>query len=107
MRKQITCLTAAALVIGAHAAFAQGFTPPTFAGLDKDKNGSLSKAEVAEWAKTIPAGPNGAINADDVFARWDTNKDGSVSQQEFDNRPRPGGGGGGPPGGGGGGPPRN
>jgi len=37
----------------------------------------------------------------DVFGRWDANKDGSVSKQEFDSRPRGGG-----PGGGGGGPPR-
>jgi len=104
MRKQLSWLTAAGLVVGAHAAFAQ-FTPPTFAGIDTDKNGSLSKAEVAAWVKTIPAGgPNGPPNADDVFARWDTNKDGSVSQQEFDARPRPAGGGG-PPGAGGGAPP--
>ncbi len=91
------------LVAAAGAAVAQppggGFTPPTFDGLDTDKNGSLSQAEVAVWVKTIPAGPQGAPSAADVFGRWDANKDGSVSRQEFDSRPRPQGPGGGAPGG--------
>ncbi len=95
-----------ALVAGAAGAQAPGggggFTPPTFDGIDKDKNGSLSQAEVAAWVATIPAGPNGAQNPADVMGRWDANKDGSVSKAEFDARPRPqgGGGGGGPPPGG-------
>jgi hypothetical protein len=89
----------------AQAAYAQ-FQAPTFAGIDTDKNNSLSKEEVATWVKTIPGGgPNGAPNADDVFGRWDANKDGSVSQAEFDARPRPAGPGGAPPGAGGGAPP--
>ena len=102
-------MTLLGLVLVAGAAGAQapggggGFTPPTFDGIDKDKNGSLSQAEVGEWVKTIPAGgPNGPPNAADVFGRWDANKDGSVSKAEFDARPRQGGGGGGggpPPGG--------
>lgn len=91
------------LVLVAGAAGAQapggGFTPPTFDGIDKDKNGSLSQAEVAAWVATIPAGPNGAQNPADVMGRWDANKDGSVSKAEFDARPRPQGGGGPPPGG--------
>ncbi len=92
------------LAAAAGAALAQapgGFTPPTFAGIDTDKNGSLSKAEVGTWVATIPAGgPNGPPNADTVFGNWDTNKDGSVSSAEFDARPRPAGpGGGAPPGG--------
>lgn len=97
-----------ALVAGAAAAQAPGggggFTPPTFDGLDKDKNGSLSQAEVGEFVKTIPAngGANGPPDAATIFGRWDANKDGSVSKAEFDSRPRgggPGGGGGPPPGG--------
>src|SRR5262245_39548891 len=108
MKLRIAFVSAFTLLIGAHA-WAQppaGFTPPTFDGLDKDKNGSLSKEEVAAWAKTIQGGPNGPPDADAIFARWDANKDGKVSKEEFDARPR---GGGGPPGGGagGGGPPRN
>jgi hypothetical protein len=97
--RTILCLAfGGALAIAVHVASAQG-TPPSFAGIDTDKNNSLSKAEVAAWLKGRPAGPNGAPNADDVFARWDANKDGSVSQAEFDARPRPAGpgGGGGPP----------
>src|SRR5262245_60297727 len=95
------------LVLVAGAAGAQapggggGFTPPTFDGIDKDKNGSLSQAEVAAWVATLPAGPNGARDPAAIFTGWDANKDGSVSKAEFDARPRPGGGGGGgpPPGG--------
>jgi hypothetical protein len=94
-----------ALVAGAAGAQAPGgggFTPPTFAGIDTDKNGSLSKAEVGAWVATIPAGgPNWPPNVDTVFGNWDANKDGSVSQAEFDARPRPAGPGGGPPPGGG------
>jgi len=84
---------AVALASAAGWALAQApgaFTPPTFDGLDTDKNGSLSQEEVARFVATIPAGgPNPAPNAADVFGRWDTNKDGSVSRQEFDVRPRP------------------
>lgn len=100
MRK--TVIAFALVVAGSALAQAPGgFTPPTFAGLDTDKSGSLSKAEVQAFVATIPAGPNGAPNVDTVFGNWDANKDGSVSQAEFDARPRPGGGGGGgpPPGG--------
>ena len=102
-------ITMVGLVLVAGAAGAQapgggggGFTPPTFDGLDKDKNGSLSQAEVAAWVATLPANPNGpARNPADILGRWDTDKNGSVSKAEFDARPRQGGGGGG----GGGGPP--
>ena len=105
--KRYALMLAPALALAAGIAAAQGggggFTPPTFDGLDKDKNGSLSQAEVAEWAKGIQGGPNGPPDPAQIFARWDTDKNGSVSKAEFDARPR--GGGGGPPGGGGGGPP--
>ena len=102
MRIRLAFVSAFTLLIGAYA-WAQppaGFTPPTFDGLDKDKNGSLSKEEVAAWAKTITGGPNGPPNPDEIFARWDANKDGKVSKEEFDSRPRGGGApGGAPPGG--------
>jgi hypothetical protein len=89
------------LVAAAGTATAQapgGFTPPTFDGLDTDKNGSLSQEEVAKFVATIPAGgANGPPQAATVFGNWDANKDGSVSRQEFDSRPRPGGPGGAAP----------
>ena len=98
MKKTVFAL---ALVSAAGWAFAQppaGFTPPTFDGLDTDKNGSLSQAEVAVFVATIPAGgPNGPPQAATVFGNWDANKDGSVTRAEFDARPRPAGPGGGPP----------
>ncbi|HVS24313.1 MAG TPA: EF-hand domain-containing protein [Gammaproteobacteria bacterium] len=104
MRVRLSFVSALTLLIGT-AVWAQAqFTPPTFDGIDKDKSGKLSKEEVAAWVKTLPPGPNGPRNADEVFARWDTNKDGSVSKEEFDARPR-GGQGQGPGGGAGGGPP--
>jgi len=104
MRIRLSFVSALTLLIGT-AVWAQAqFTPPTFDGIDKDKNGKLSKEEVAAWVKTLPPGPNGPRSADEVFARWDTNEGGSVSKEEFDARPR-GGQGQGPGGGAGGGPP--
>lgn len=102
MRTQIA--VACILLAGAGTAAAQppgGFTPPTFDALDTDKNGSLSKPEVAAFFAGRPGGPQGAPNADAVFGRWDANGDGSVSKEEFDSRPRQGGPGGPPPGAGG------
>ncbi len=124
MLKKAVVLTALISVLGAgHFAMAQppggggpggGFTPPTFADYDKDKNGKITKEEIAAYnaarAAAAPGGGGGRPpqNPDEVLGRWDTNKDGTVSQAEFDARPRgqggPGGGGGG--GGGAGGPPR-
>ena len=91
MRTHIALASALALALGAQIASAQ-FTPPTWDGLNTDKNDSLSKEEVAAWVTTLGAGPNGPVNADEVFGRWDANKDGSVSKEEFDTRPRPQGG---------------
>jgi Ca2+-binding EF-hand superfamily protein len=83
---------AAVLVLIAGAPFAWGQQQQlSFEYLDTDSNGSLSKEEVAAFATRIPRRPN----PDEVFARWDTNKDGQVSKEEFDGRPR--GGGGSPP----------
>ena len=98
MRTQISLASALTLIIGAQTAWGQQFTPPTFDGLDTDKNGSLSREEVGVFVAGIPAGgPQGPPNADEVFGRWDANKDGSVSREEFDSRPRPPGAGGPPP----------
>jgi hypothetical protein len=98
MRKTVIAL---ALAVAAGSALAQppaGFTPPTFDGLDTDKSGSLSQAEVAVFVARIPAGgPNGPPQAATVFGNWDANKDGAVSRAEFDARPRPAGPGGAEP----------
>jgi hypothetical protein len=123
MLKKAITVTALVAALGAgHSVMAQppggggGFTPPTFADYDKDKNGKITKEEIAAYnAARAAAAPAGAParppqDADAILARWDTNKDGVVSQEEFDARPRggPGGGPGGPggPPGAGGPPPR-
>jgi hypothetical protein len=98
-------LVAAAGLAGAQPPGGGGGGAPTFEGLDTNKNGSLAKEEVAAFFAGRPAGPNGPPNVDEVFGRWDGNKDGSVSKAEFDARPRPAGPGGGPPPAAGGAPP--
>ena len=98
MRKHSYLASVLALTFSAHTAWAQQFTPPTFEGLDTDKSGALSKEEVAAFAAGIPAGPNGPVTADSILGRWDANKDGSVTKEEFDNRPPHPGAGGPPPG---------
>ena len=105
MKKTVLALSVLGVAGWAFAQAPGGFTPPTFAGLDTDKNGSLSKAEVDAWSATIPGGGQGAQQRGNVFDRWDANKDGSVSQAEFDGRPRPQGGPGAGGGAGGGTPP--
>ncbi|HUQ51825.1 MAG TPA: EF-hand domain-containing protein [Gammaproteobacteria bacterium] len=92
-------VVASALAAAAGWAFAQppgGFTPPSFAGLDTDKSGGISQAEVAAFFANAPANAN-RPPPEQIFANWDANKDGSVSQAEFDARPRPQGPGGPPP----------
>ena len=96
MRKYTYLASVLALAFSAHAAWAQQFTPPTFEGLDTNKDGKLSTEEVGAFAANIPAGPNGAVSADMIMSRWDADKDGVVTREEFDNRPRRGGGPGGP-----------
>jgi Ca2+-binding EF-hand superfamily protein len=79
---------AAALVMIAIAPLAWGQQQRlTFEYLDTDKNGSLSKEEVAAFAGRVPSKPK----PEELFARWDTDKDGTVSKQEFEARPRSGG----------------
>jgi len=98
MNKTLIAFAFASMAASALAQAPGGGGPPTFEGLDADKNGSLSQDEIAKFFAGRPAGPNGAPNAADILGRWDANKDGSVSKAEFDARPRPQGGGG-PPGG--------
>ena len=103
--------SAAVVLLGARIASAQP-QPPTFEEIDKDKNGSLSKDEVAAFIEARRAagraggggggpppgaGGGGPPDPAQIFARWDTNGDGKVTKEEFEARPRGGGGGGGPP----------
>jgi hypothetical protein len=90
MKKTVMLASALVLLAGARVGWSQ-FQPPTFDQLDKDKNGSLSKEEVADFFKQFAGQGNGGggPNVDQVFSRWDANGDGSVSKEEFDNRPRP------------------
>ncbi|HVJ30847.1 MAG TPA: EF-hand domain-containing protein [Gammaproteobacteria bacterium] len=98
MKKTLIALAFASMAASAFAQAPGGGGPPTFEGLDADKNGSLSQDEIAKFF-AARGGPNGVPNAADILGRWDANKDGSVSKAEFDARPRPQGGGGPPPGG--------
>ena len=65
---------------------------PVFADIDKNKDGKITKEELAAYFAARPAAPGRpAPDADAMLGRWDTNKDGAVSQAEFDARPRVGG----------------
>ena len=63
-------------------AFAQGMgMTQSFADLDTDDSGTLSKEELA---KVIPE-----ERVDRAFSRWDADENGEISEEEFDNRPPP------------------
>ncbi|HEX6992986.1 MAG TPA: EF-hand domain-containing protein [Gammaproteobacteria bacterium] len=111
---------AAALGTAALTASAQPPGPPSFDQIDADKSGALSEDEVRQFFtrmfQNMPRGPGAGgpgaggpgaggpgaggppIDGNlfgQLFQTWDANKDGSVSREEFDNRPRmqgPGGG---------------
>ena len=90
MTKQITA--AALLLVGSQLAWAQG-GPPNFDALDTDSDGALSLDEVtAMFAAFGGRGGGQAPDPEQIFATWDADEDGSISREEFDNRPRMGGG---------------
>jgi|SRR5690606_8799515 len=125
MRAWTLIAVAAVLGAGAQTASAQPPAPPSFDQIDADKSGSLSQDEVQEFFTRMfqnmpggpgaggpggpgpgPGGPGPGAGGPGVggmlgqlFQNWDANKDGSVSREEFDNRPRMQGPGGGGPGG--------
>ncbi len=77
----------AVIVLGlAPFAFGQGMgmgMTQSFAELDADESGTVSKEELG---KVVPA-----ERVDMVFSRWDADENGEISEEEFDNRPaRPG-----------------
>lgn len=63
-------------------AFGQGMgMTQSFADLDADDSGTLSKEELG---KVIPE-----ERVDRAFSRWDADENGEISEEEFDNRPPP------------------
>lgn len=63
-----------------------------FPGYDKDKSGTLSKTEFADWMGALrkasdasfnPTSPEATTWSTQAFAAADTNKDGSLSQAEL------------------------
>ena len=105
--RALLAASAAALLLAVRFVGAQP-GPPSFEQIDKDKNGSLSKEEVAAFIAERraaaprggqgPPGGGGPPDASQIFGRWDANGDGKVTKAEFDARPRPpGAGAGGPP----------
>jgi hypothetical protein len=120
MKYRVLAASAATLLLGARLVSAQPPGPPSFDAMDKNKDGVLTKDEVAAFFEARraagggqgrgpgaggPPGGGGPPDPAQIFARWDTNGDGKVTKAEFDARPRPPGGGQGG-GQGGGGPPR-
>lgn len=59
----------------------------TFASLDSNSDGSVTKEE---FTASFVAGGNGGRTPqpDRVFGRWDADSDGVITAEEFDNRPR-------------------
>ena len=86
MKKHIvTLLIAGAIGLAGQLAVAQGMGmgAPNFAGLDADSNGELSVEELS----ALPFFRNGQASPEQVLTRWDTDSSGTVSEEEFNNRP--------------------
>lgn len=84
MKKIILAPTALLLAFAAQFALAQGMAAMTFAGLDTDSDGAISAGELAG----APPVANGFVEADALMTAWDADGNGSVSEEEFDNRPQ-------------------
>ena len=90
MIKRIT--VAALLLVVSQITWAQRGAPPDFASLDTDDNGSLDLEEVTAMFAALGGRGGQAPDPVEIFASWDANDDDSVSEEEFNNRPRMGGG---------------
>ena len=84
MKKFIIAPMALMLAFAAQFALAQGMAAMTFAGLDTDSDGAISAEELA----AAPPVANGFVEADALMTAWDSDGNGSVSEEEFDNRPQ-------------------
>ena len=85
MKRTITLLLAAAMALMAQLAAAQGMGmgAPNFSAMDTDSNGELSAEELA----ALPFVQSGNAQADQILTQWDTDDSGTVSEEEFNNRP--------------------
>ncbi len=90
MIKRIT--VAALLLVVSQITWAQRGAPPDFASLDTDDNGSLDLEEVTAMFAALGGRGGQAPDPAEIFASWDANDDDSISEEEFNNRPRMGGG---------------
>jgi len=116
MKLKLALTSLFTVLVATQVVLAQPPAPPSFDSLDSDKSGSLSKDEFAAFFSATPRdgrrgagngnrggtdGPPGGAgsppNPSDIFARLDSNGDGSVSKEEFNNRPAPPRSGGRPP----------
>jgi poly(3-hydroxybutyrate) depolymerase len=75
-----------------------GPAPPEldFDAIDRGSDGQLTLGDVTAFFGSLgndpgANGPSGTAFAESAFERWDANGDGSVTRQEFADRPRPGG----------------
>ena len=66
---------------------AQPSGPPNFADIDNNQDGVLTVDEVKE----LPAVRNRGVNVDRLFNALDSDRNGSVTEEEWVARPRPGG----------------
>ena len=84
MKKLILAPAGLLMAFAAQFALAQGMVAMTFAGLDTDADGAISAEELA----AAPPVANGFVEADALMTAWDADGSGSVSEEEFNNRPQ-------------------
>lgn len=81
----MTAASAAILIFSSRLAIAQGMGmgAPNFASIDTDSDGELSAEELA----ALPFVQNGNAQVDQILTQWDTDSSGTISEQEFSDRP--------------------
>ena len=81
----MTLLATLATALTSQLANAQGMGmgPPNFASLDANSDGELSAEEIA----ALPFVRGGQATAEQILTQWDTDSNGRVSEEEFNNRP--------------------
>ena len=83
MKKLILTPMALSMAFAAQFALAQGMGGMNFAALDGDSDGAISAEELA----AAPPVQNGAVTVEALMTAWDSDGNGSVSEEEFENRP--------------------